>query len=135
MTSPQGGGMPGMPVSSDEKMMAGLAYVGDFILCIPGILIFLMKKDESEFVKFHCLQAIGLFVVGLVVGIVLMVISVILGFIPVLGWIGSGLILLAQSLIGLAMCIYLLYVMIKAFMGETIEIPMLAPFIRNNMMK
>lgn len=133
MTNP--GFQGGTPVTSDEKMMAGLAYVGDFILCIPSVLIFLLKKDESEFIKFHALQAIGLFVAGLVIGLLFGAVGIIVGIVPVLGWIAGGILLLVQSLLGLALAVYLLFVMIKAFMGETIEVPVLSTFIRNNLMK
>jgi len=40
--------------SSDEKLLAGLAYLLGFI---PAVFIWLLKKDESSFIRFHALQA------------------------------------------------------------------------------
>ncbi len=40
--------------SSDEKLLAGFAYLLGFI---PAVIIWLLKKDESPYVKFHALQA------------------------------------------------------------------------------
>ncbi|KUK94520.1 MAG: hypothetical protein XE06_0791 [Anaerolineaceae bacterium 46_22] len=40
--------------SSDEKLLAGLAYLLGFI---PAVIIWLLKKDQSPFIRFHALQA------------------------------------------------------------------------------
>jgi len=40
--------------SSDEKLLAGFAYLLGFV---PAVIIWLLKKDESPYVKFHALQA------------------------------------------------------------------------------
>ncbi|MDF1520855.1 MAG: DUF4870 domain-containing protein [Brevefilum sp.] len=40
--------------SSDEKLLAGFAYLLGFI---PAVIIWLLKKDESPYIKFHALQA------------------------------------------------------------------------------
>ena len=48
-------------LSPDEKVFAGFAYL---LGLIPAIIIFLIKKDDSPYVRFHALQA------GLYAGIV-----------------------------------------------------------------
>jgi uncharacterized Tic20 family protein len=40
--------------SSDEKLLAGLAYLLGFF---PAVIIWLLKKDESPYIRFHALQA------------------------------------------------------------------------------
>jgi uncharacterized membrane protein len=40
--------------SSDEKLLAGFAYLLGFV---PAVIIWLLEKDESPYVKFHALQA------------------------------------------------------------------------------
>jgi uncharacterized membrane protein len=40
--------------SSDEKLLAGFAYLFGFI---PAVIIWLLKKDQSPFIRFHALQA------------------------------------------------------------------------------
>ncbi len=41
-------------LSPDEKVFAGFAYL---LGLIPAIIIFLNKKDDSPYVRFHALQA------------------------------------------------------------------------------
>jgi len=40
---------------SDEKLLAGFAYLLGFV---PAVFIWLLKKDESPYIKFHALQAL-----------------------------------------------------------------------------
>lgn len=127
-----GAGMGAGP-SNDEKVMAGVAYLGSCIFWIPTIVIFLMKKDESTFIKFHCLQCFGMAAVG----VAMMIISIPIGIlsnIPVIGWIGGLLSGLIMMLIGLALTGYWIYLTIKAFQGEETEIPILGSIIREKFM-
>ncbi|MDY6847247.1 MAG: DUF4870 domain-containing protein [Chloroflexota bacterium] len=41
-------------VTSDEKVYAGFAYLLGFI---PAIIIWLLKKGDSPYIKFHAMQA------------------------------------------------------------------------------
>lgn len=41
-------------VKADEKILSGLAYL---LGLIPALLIWLLKKNDSSYVKFHALQA------------------------------------------------------------------------------
>jgi len=66
---------PATPPSSDEKTMALIAHLLGIFTCIIGpLVIFLIKKDQSEFVRLSALQAlywqIGVFVAAIVLGVV-----------------------------------------------------------------
>jgi len=119
--------------TSDEKIMAAIAYLGAMILYIPTLVIFLLKKDESRFIKFHCLQTFSF----LVVGIIMIAINIALGIvgtIPVVGVIvglGAGLLFM---LLGLVMFCYWVFLIIKAFQGEEYEIPFVGNYIKQNLM-
>lgn len=64
------------PAGQDEKLLAALSY-----LWILSVVIFLVKRD-SPFVQFHAKQ-----------GLVLWIASIVFWFIPVLGWILNGVVI------------------------------------------
>ncbi|MEW6423829.1 MAG: DUF4870 domain-containing protein [Bacillota bacterium] len=89
-----------------EENIAGLlCYLLGFI---TGF-VFLVLEKESSFVKFHALQSTiafgGLFIVSLV-----------LGFIPFLGW-------LIDLLISLFSLVLWIICMVKAYQGEMFKLP------------
>jgi len=89
----------------NENLMAAASYLLGFI---TGIIFLLVEKD-SKFVRFHAMQSTiafgGMFVANIV-----------LGFIPVLGWL-VGLILSFAAFIFWIVCMW------KAFQGEMYKIP------------
>jgi len=89
----------------DENIEGLLCYVLGFI---TGIL-FLVLEKENKFVRFHAMQSIVTFLAFLVV-------SIVLGFIPFLGWILS-------VLIGLVALVLWLLLMFKAYQGEMYKLP------------
>ncbi len=117
-------GEPTLGPSSDEKLWAGLGYAGLICCMIPSIVILFLKKDESDYLKFHLIQAVGF---GVAVFIVNMVLWTVLGPIPIIN--------LLPPLIGLALTGYWVYLMVMAFTGKDVEVPVLGEFVRNNLMK
>jgi len=94
---------------SSTGLEANLAGALTYLLGpITGIL-FLVLEKESKFVRFHAMQSTITF-------IVLFVVSLILGMIPILGW----LLLLPLQL---AILILWLFLMFKAFKGEKFKLP------------
>lgn len=89
----------------DHNLAGLLAYAFGFV---SGILLFVLEKD-SKFVKYHALQSIfiwlGLFVVSMVVG-----------FIPLIGW-------LISLLIAPVGFIIWIYCMVKAYQGSWFKFP------------
>ena len=91
----------------DENVAGLLTYVFGFI---TGIIFFVMEK-ESRFVKFHAMQSILL-------SVVFIVLSSVLGLIPILGW----LMLLLLSPVGLILWILMMY---KAYKHEWFKLPVI----------
>jgi uncharacterized membrane protein len=112
--------------TSDDKLWSGLSYAGLACCMVPTLVIFFLKKGESDYIKFNALQAIGTWLVVLVIGIILTVLS----HIPVIGML-VGLVHLLVSLVLIAGWIYL---MIQAFGGKEVRIPVLGDFIEQNLM-
>lgn len=101
-------GRPG-PANDTSKLLAAFGYV----VGIVAIVAILMDpyKDE-KFVKFHAWQAIGLWVVWVGVGLVF-------GIVGSIFWpIG-----LLSPLVYLALFVYAIFLAVKAYGGQYIEIP------------
>ncbi len=112
--------------NSDDKLWAGLSYVGLVCCMIPTIVIFLLKRGESDYIKFHSLQGMGFWVVYLIVQIILSMSSGIPGIGIVTG--------IVSILLGLAALGFWVYLMIMAFTGKDFRIPVLGDFIESNLM-
>jgi len=94
----------------DENIEGLLCYVLGFI---TGILFLVLEKD-NKFVRFHAMQSIATF-------LIIFVISMVIGFIPVIGW-------LLSPLIGLVALILWLLLMFKAYKGEKYKLPIAGDF-------
>ncbi|MBM3152429.1 MAG: DUF4870 domain-containing protein [Chloroflexi bacterium] len=97
-------------ITSDDKLWALLGYI--FSPLIPLIMLLMEDKKSRPFIKFHAVQAIVLGIIQLV-------------FYMVLGWIFIGLCL------GLALFSYMIYLGVKAYNGEYVEVPGVTNFIKN----
>lgn len=97
------------PTSSglDQNLAAALTYPLGFI---TG-LIFLLIEKENQFVKFHALQSIF-------TSIALFILSIILGFIPIIGWIIS---ILSTPII----IVFIVILAFKAYKGEWVKVPVI----------
>lgn len=98
-------------ITQDDKLWALLSYI--FAPLIPLIMLLIEEKKNRPFLKFHAVQA-------LILGIVEMVLYL------VLGWIFVGLCL------GLALFGYMIYLGVKAYGGETINVPVVTDMIKKN---
>ena len=95
----------------DNKLMAALSYI--FILCFIPLLL----SRESKFAQYHAKQGLVVFVVEVIV----MILSNILIFIPILGWLAimiAYVLLIVGSLAGI----------LKALGGKEWEMPVLAKY-------
>ncbi|WP_373532964.1 DUF4870 domain-containing protein [Vampirovibrio sp.] len=113
--------------NSDDKLWAGLSYAGLICCMIPTIVIFLLKKGESDYIKFNGLQAMGFWLALVIVQVGLGVTTSIpgIGIITGLIWV----------LLGIASFGVWVYLIIMAFTGKTFKIPVLAEFIESNLMR
>jgi len=71
-------------------------------------------EKDNKFIRFHAMQSI-------VTSLAFFVISMVIGIIPILGWILSGLI----GLIGLVLWLLLMF---KAYQGEMYKLPIAGDF-------
>jgi len=97
--------MSGSSTGLEPKIGGVLCYV---LGAISGI-VFLVIEKEDPFVRFHAFQSTATFVL-------LFVLSVVVGFVPVVGP-------MAQMLIGPATLILWVVLMVKAFQGERFKLP------------
>jgi len=99
----------------EPKIACLLAYLFSWL----GGLIILLIEKENKFVKFHALQAL---ILGIVEVICFIVISVILGMIPYVGWF---LFSWLGWVLGAVCYVFAIIAIIKSFQGEKYYIPFL----------
>jgi len=99
------------------NIAGALAY---FLGPVTGILFLLIEK-QNKFVRFHAMQSTltfgGIFVLNIV-----------LGFIPLLGWLAGTLL----SLVSLVLWLFLMY---KAFNNEEYELPVVGEIAKKQVEK
>jgi uncharacterized membrane protein len=111
------------PASSglSDTAAGALAYV----TIIPAIIFLVMEPyNRKPFVKFHSFQCLGLAVGWIVVWIALAILSVILHFIPFLGFF----MIFIYPLVGLCFLILWLLCILKASQGGAFKLPVIGGF-------
>lgn len=98
-------------ITQDDKLWALLSYI--FSPLIPLIVLLMEEKKSRPYIKFHAMQA-------LILGLVMAVLYI------VLGWVFVGVCL------GLVLYIYMIYVGVKAYQGETLSVPVVTDMIKKN---
>jgi uncharacterized membrane protein len=101
----------------DENVAALLSYVFGLV---TGIL-FLVIEKESKFVRFHAFQSI-------LISAVLIILNLILGFIPIIGW------LISLILTPVAFIIWLI-LLYQAFQGKWFKLPIIGDFAEEQVKK
>ncbi len=96
-----------------EKTSTGLPENAASLLCylvgwITGLIFVLIEKD-NKVVRFHAIQSIVVFGA-------LFVLSFVLGFIPVIGWV-------LLPIVGLAGLVLWIVLMLTSFQGKQVRIP------------
>lgn len=117
-----------MGLTSEDKLWAGLSYAGGicWFVGIPPLIIFFLKREESDFIRFHSLQACGFAIFWLL----LFFLSLLLGLlirIPVIGGPISFLLMIAPMF-------YWIFLMIAAFSGRDHRIPLMSEYIESRLM-
>ena len=97
-------------MDTNDKVFGVLSYLG-FLCLIP---IFAGKTD---FVKFHANQGLVLFIVEAILGTV----CTIVGFIPVIGWLGG----IVGALVSLASFVLAILGIVSVAQGEEKELPVI----------
>jgi Predicted membrane protein len=110
MTMPPSFGPDRSSTGMDAKIAAMLCYFGSFV---TGFL-FLVFEKQSRFVKFHAMQSI-------IVSASLIVIHLILGMIPLIGWFAAALLVPLSFILWLAL-------MLLALQGKWFKLPIIGDF-------
>ncbi len=107
-------------INNDAKLYGALSYIfGVF----SGILVLLIKGNESKFIKFHALQAIIFSLSMSVIIFGLLIISLPLGIIPIIGAIIGLFFVLFILILAFGGFLANLFFAYKAYNGELFEIP------------
>lgn len=119
----QGGGLDTKTsLGLDPRLEAALAYfLSAFIAFISGLIFFLIEKD-NKFVRFHALQSAAFSVAVIVLSTIATVISGILAFIPILGWLIG---VLMWAILAVGTLIYWIILIVKSAQGEYYKIPVI----------
>ena len=108
---------PAAPTTGLAPNVAGaLSYI---LGPITGVL-FLVLEKENRFVRFHAAQSITTGLVLVALSIALSLLSTVLAFVPVLGWIVA---LLLAVVMGLGSFVLWLLLMWRASQGKEWEVP------------
>jgi uncharacterized membrane protein len=90
---------------------------------LPAVVFLLLEPYKSNrFARFHALQSVGFFLVGIVIGAVLSVAGMLFGLIPALP------LLFLSMLVGLAFAVVWMVLAVKALQGEMMKLPWLGEF-------
>ncbi|HZD05193.1 MAG TPA: DUF4870 domain-containing protein [Longimicrobiales bacterium] len=117
-TGPVAGGS-GLP----ENVAGALSYL---LGALTGVVFFIIDR-ERPFVRFHAVQSIGITIAWVVIVVAEMILSAILGIVPVIGWIIGILLSLGVAIAGFGIWLWLMY---QAYQGRTWELPFLGPHVR-----
>ena len=107
----------------EPNIAAALSYM---LGLITGIIFLVLEKD-NKYVRFHAAQSIATSAIIIVISIGVSMVSSVLVFIPVLGWLAVLILTL-----GLSIGTFILWVllMIKSYQGEEWELPVAGGFAR-----
>jgi uncharacterized membrane protein len=93
---------------------------------ITGVAFYLLEKD-NRFVRYHAAQSITIGVVMIALSVALSILSALLAFIPILGWIAALLLTLGVGVVSLVLWLMLMW---KAYNGAEWEAPIAGPLAR-----
>jgi uncharacterized membrane protein len=103
---------------SSTGLEANLAALLSYLLGFLTGIIFYSLEKENKFVRFHALQSIIVFAF-------LFVLNIMLKFLPVIGW-------ALASLLGIMGVILWVILMIKAYQGEYLKLPVAGAIAEKN---
>jgi len=113
--APVGGVPPAPPAARSSGLSDNAAGAIAYLTVIPAIVFLLLEPyNRSPFVRFHSYQSIAFGVVSLVVHLVL-------GVIPIIGWV-------AGVFVSLAFFVIWLITLFKASRGEWFKLPLIGDF-------
>jgi uncharacterized membrane protein len=124
MTYPGDSSASGPTATGLPANVAGaLAYV---LGPITGIIFYVLEKD-NRFVRFHAAQAIAVSIVLFVISIALGIVGMVIGAVPLIGWLVAMLLSFGVSIVSFVLWLLLMW---QAFQGKEWEVPFAGTFAR-----
>jgi uncharacterized membrane protein len=112
---------PDAPKADDKEIEEGKTFAAIGYLCILFLVPLLAAKDNA-FAQFHAKQGMMLTIVGFIAMIVVIILSVVLSFIPCVGW-AIGVLLWFVVTVG--WLVLVIMGIVKALQGEYWKMPVL----------
>ncbi len=121
---PQGYGPRG---ASDDQTWAMLSYVLAFVASIIApLVIYLVKMNESRYVRFHAAQALNMGITAVIESIAIVVVGILIAIAT--HGIGILLIFLAFLALGIAHLVYLILGAMRSYQGQPFRVPTIICF-------
>lgn len=113
--------------ASDDRTWALLSYVLALVASlIAPLVIYLVKMNESRFVRFHAAQALNMGITAIIESVGIFIVGILLAVIT--HGFGFLLMLLAFLALGIAHLVYLIIGAVKSNQGELFRVPTIICF-------
>ncbi len=110
----EGAARAGSTMNMDQNVAGLLCYLLGWV---TGLIFFLLEK-ENKYIRFHAMQSIVVFGA-------LTAASIVLGFIPVVGWV-------LGTILGIGAFVLWILLMVKAYQGEKFKLPIAGDIAEKN---
>src|SRR6266700_2164595 len=123
-SSPQGYGPRG---PADDHLWALLAYLLALVASIIApLVIYLVKINESRYVRFHAAQSLNMGITAFIESIAIFIVGILLA-VATHGF-GILLMVLAFLALGIAHLVYLILAAVRAYQGQPFRVPTIICF-------
>jgi uncharacterized Tic20 family protein len=113
--------------ASDDRTWALLSYVLALVASIIApLVIYLVKMNESRFVRFHAAQALNMGITAIIESVAIFIVGIILAV--VLHGFGFLLMVLAFLALGIAHLVYLILGAVRSNQGQLFRVPTIICF-------
>ncbi len=123
MVDVDAGSQTGGALSQDDRTMGMLCHLLGLIGILGPLIIWLIKKDQSAFVDNQGKEAINFHINLIILWFAAIIVSMIVSFIPFIGWILSSVIYLALVVVGVYALVLLITATMKVNNGEAFKYP------------
>ncbi len=114
-----------MGKDENSKICAVLAYI--FLI---GVIWYFAdeKMKKSAFAKFHVKQGLFLFIVGISLAVLFSIVSTVLVFIPIIGWILGALLVPVGLVVNIGLLVLWVFGLINAASEKKEPVPLIGKF-------
>lgn len=113
--------------TSDDQNWAMLAYIlALFASIIAPLVIYLVKMNDSRYVRFHAAQALNMGITAIIESIAILIVGILLAVAT--HGLGILLMVLAFLALGIAHLVYLILGAVRAHQGQPFRVPTIICF-------